>query len=106
MLTSCSTCHGFIPHEAPACPHCAPETVRTEPPRRMGTLKKLGTVLMSMAGGGLLMTTLMACYGAPPPKPNRVCEPTQTDKDGDCMPAPDDCNDSDPTVQTGCTETP
>ena len=103
MLDQCSACNGFLPPHTTACPHCAPLT----PPRpdATGTLaKRIRNALMTFAGGGLLMTTLMACYGAPYPPPNTPdeCTPTETDKDGDCVDAPNDCDDSNPQIQKGC----
>ena len=106
MLSSCGACNGFIPPRLTACPHCAPETVTAVAAPGLGgsAVKRLCTALMATASGGLLMTTLMACYGAPYPPPNTPdeCTPTETDKDGDCVDAPNDCDDSNPQIQKGC----
>ena len=93
MLSSCGACNGFIPPRLTACPHCAPETVTAVAAPGLGgsAVKRLCTALMATASGGLLMTTLMACYGAPYPE----CEPTRDDMDGDCVPVGEDCDDED-----------
>lgn len=57
MLVSCSTCAGFVPADAGRCPHCDAAV----PAHAAGSM--LGK-LASAAAAGVVMMTLMACYGA------------------------------------------
>ncbi len=54
MLSTCSSCPGFLVDQAARCPHCGAEQ---KPPA--GLLSKA----IKLASGGLMMVTLMACYG-------------------------------------------
>lgn len=103
-LRSCASCGGFAPRAASSCPHCS-EALTPAPPSAAGAswASRLARALMTTAGGGLLMTTLMACYGAPhgawrPPEPDTKCAPSAQDKDGDCLDAATDCDDGDPLI--------
>lgn len=67
--------------------------------------------VIATATGGLMVVTLMACYGMatpimepapvdqPPPRP--ACEPGQADSDRDGSCTPSDCNDTDASVYPG-----
>lgn len=64
--------------------------------------------VLAVAGGSVIATTLMACYG-PPPRPTepapgatttQACSPG-TDQDGDGACAPTDCDDRAPAVFPG-----
>ena len=60
-LVVCSSCLGFVNTGATACPHCdAPQIARSS----TGTVVK--SVVAALAGLGF-MSTMMACYGGPPP---------------------------------------
>jgi len=91
-MQQCERCQGFVPGEQ--CPNCATE----------GRFGRLLVKLAKWAGPGIIATTLMACYGAPPPSyraqdrypyQGSPCAPG-SDTDGDRQCAPADCNDSDP----------
>jgi len=104
MLTlgACAHCEGFLPPGASTCPHCgtaaAPATVSCAT-RRAG----LASRLLTVASGGLMALTLMACYGAPP------CDDPPQDLDGDGYQTfcdydyhPEaDCDDSNPDIHPG-----
>ena len=99
-LEKCRHCAGFLPPRAGNCPHCGQPAPR-------GLLRGLGRSIFAATGGGAIAITLMACYGAaygpsepPLPDANR-CAPSATDKDGDCVPAAEDCNDEDPAIRPG-----
>lgn len=113
MLDTCKHCEGFLPHKhLTACPHChARLTQATSPQRRL--FGSFLTAAFSVAGGGLVATTLMACYGAPPPRPSdpapndpkgasSACEPSPNDQDGDCYTAQNDCDDLDSSRHDTC----
>lgn len=101
-LRACTHCDGFLPPAAAACPHCdAP--IRA--PRQRGLLGRALGAAFVFASGGIVATTLMACYGAPygPPQPtdqdaggtngSGACAPGPEDQDGDCFSAELDCDD-------------
>jgi hypothetical protein len=99
-LDKCRHCAGFLPPRTGNCPHCGAAAPK-------GLLRGLGRSIFAVTGGGAIAITLMACYGAaygppvePTPDANR-CAPTATDKDGDCVAAPEDCNDEDPAIHPG-----
>ena len=54
-LRSCSSCEGFIPEHATACPNCD-----VAAPRRSRAMLRLAAGVL---GGGAFAMTLMACYG-------------------------------------------
>lgn len=70
VLTTCSSCSGFLPASAASCPHCGAAAVR--PGSRAGVDKGVVGGIVALAAGGATAVTLMACYGLPP------CESTQT----------------------------
>ncbi len=86
-LDRCGACGGFAPAGRTACLHC------DAPLSRLG---QLGRVLATIAGGGMFMVTLMACYGRPHQK---GCDGVNEDGDYSCL--PEDCNDKDSTVHPG-----
>ena len=55
----CGSCAGFLAPSAERCPHCSEAVAPAAAPGKMGVLGKLATV----AAGGLMSITLMACYG-------------------------------------------
>jgi hypothetical protein len=106
-LRECRECDGFLPPRANTCPHCG-----TAVKPRKGFLRNLRRQLFAVTGGGAVAVTLMACYGAtyraPPPQAAtqqptmaQECEASETDKDGDCVQADQDCNDNDPAIKPG-----
>ena len=56
MLHACLSCPGLVPDQEQACPHCGAVVSRTPLATK---LKALATV----AAGGTMMMSLMACYG-------------------------------------------
>jgi cysteine-rich repeat protein len=56
MLHACLSCPGLVPDQEQACPHCGAVVSRTP---LVTKLKALATV----AAGGTMMMSLMACYG-------------------------------------------
>lgn len=97
-LTSCDTCDGFLPSRGAACPHCGAAALQSARP---GIMSGLQRKLLTVAGGGLIATTLMACYGAtygPNVREPAMCGQTANDSDGDCVDASVDCDDADATV--------
>lgn len=60
-LSSCSSCGGFVPVRAEACPNCAKPAART---RSLATRLRVGAIGGAL-GGGAIAFTLMACYGCP-----------------------------------------
>lgn len=56
QLVSCSRCKGFLAFALRACPHCHAPLDRA---------RQALVGLASIAGGGAVSMTLMACYGAP-----------------------------------------
>ncbi len=108
-LQRCAHCEGFIPPQANQCPYCG----ATAKPTPNAFLRGLRNKLLSVAGGGAVAITLMACYGAaydPPPvdaaPPDAEakmvsCPISIDDQDGDCIAADLDCDDGDPAVRPG-----
>ena len=97
-LATCSQCEGFLPPQATACPHCGEHRARLN-----SAIKNLFTV----ASGGLVAITLMACYGAAPTgyHPVEPVPPT-TDQDADGFstagePGRVDCDDMVASIHPG-----
>jgi hypothetical protein len=106
-MKTCEQCDGFIPRRARTCPNCG---AAARPAN--GFLRRARRSLFAAAGGGAAAITLMACYGAtyrPMPPPANAshsnmaqqCEPSETDKDADCVQVPQDCNDEDAAIRPG-----
>ncbi len=93
MLVSCSACGGLVPDACTACLHCdAP---------RGGRVRRLARAAAAVAGGGVFLVTLAACYGAP----RHVCSPDQDkDKDGYC--GANDCDDTNPAIHAYAQDVP
>lgn len=63
-MTTCPACNGIAPDGAALCPHCdAPLAAKKE---RSG----LAARALAVLSAGAASVTLMACYGAPPTKPD------------------------------------
>lgn len=93
-LSTCSSCAGFVPAAATACPHCDARVTWSPP-----LLARLSRGVLGIAGGSTIALTLMACYGAPP------CDDDE-DRDGDnygntyCGYG-EDCDDGDENIYPG-----
>ena len=100
-LKTCSSCSGFVPGEATACPHCdAPVSGSF---LLSGPMRRIGRALI----GGAMAITLSACYGAPvSPYPDAECLPGEVDNDNDGFCGDMDCDDSDPTIYNWADEIP
>jgi hypothetical protein len=95
-LRLCSSCRGFVPLVAPACPHCAA-------PAGAGLFDRVGRALFGLASGASLAVTLMACYGMPC-STDAECEPcddpsTDLDEDGYC--GEWDCDEENAAINAG-----
>ena len=62
-LIKCSACQSLLPPDQGACPHC--HTAPTPPGGFGATGKAIVGALAALAAGGVVMTTLAACYGSP-----------------------------------------
>ncbi len=64
-LSRCPRCDGFVPVSLQACPNCEPAHARST--GELLSWARLGLLFRVTAGSAVAMT-LMACYGAPPPR--------------------------------------
>jgi len=109
-LSSCTACDGFLPTAASVCPHCDnPLVTAAEQPRRRSRFARLSRTLFSVAGGGALAVTLMACYGMSPryrtqPPQGQQCTPAM-DEDSDGVCPPEDCDNKRADVYPGAADT-
>jgi hypothetical protein len=93
MLLTCTSCEGFVPKNAAACPHCGTESLDVQTTSKLsGLVKGLATA----ATGGLVAVTLMACYGGPGVE--------NSDFDGDGFGRFQDCNDNDASINPGAND--
>ncbi|MCA9593779.1 MAG: hypothetical protein KC776_10730 [Myxococcales bacterium] len=76
-LSVCSSCEGFVPAGARACPHC-------DAPHKRSRLARAARASAKVALGGAVAMTLMACYGGPPhaygpiePRPSGPCQKSE-----------------------------
>lgn len=89
QLDSCANCRGFVPEGQATCPNCD----LAQPPRR----SKFAAGLI-VAGAGLAMVALSACYGPPP-----ICQ----GPDGGSVHCSDLCqNAGDAGNSAGCIQQP
>ncbi len=56
QLANCTQCKGFLGLAALECPHCSAPVSR---------IRKAAIALATIAGGGAVSMTMMACYGSP-----------------------------------------
>lgn len=103
-MIDCNACGGFAVDGSAECPHCAAAL-----PAARSSLSRLARGVVTASTGGALALTLMACYGAPPPRaadlvPPRSCSGADADRDGSC--APEDCNDADPNIHPAAMDMP
>lgn len=115
-LGQCGDCGGFLPPTDAAlasCPHCGSNLAGT-PDASTGRETRVGRssrpwidrmrdALMVGAGGAMLATTLMACYGG---DYDDYCGASEGDYDGDCVAEYEDCDDSNPNVYPGAYDAP
>lgn len=109
-LTCCSTCSGFVPAHADACPNCDSVVASPASARSQSRWSRLGRRLMQVAGGGAVAVTLMACYGASPHLRANAMDRNQCvqgiDADGDGHCTPEDCDDNNRAIRPGASDRP
>ena len=102
-MFTCPACSSFVPATRSVCPACGSEVSHSTTARIVGGV-------LTLAGGSVFAMTLSACYGAieepyyldTPSGDASVCS-VDMDSDGYCATA--DCDDMNPLINPGATDT-